>query len=213
MKFAELLTTVGDMPTFETGLLLAGNVNPSHIQQQLSRWTSAGKLIQLRRGLYALTAPYVKRKAHPFAIANQLVRGSYVSLQTALAHYSLIPEYVATITSIAPTRPAHWETPLGHYTYQRIKATLLYGYQHVALVDGQHAFVATPEKALLDLVYLQPGGDAEPYLNQLRLQNLETLNIPTLRQFAERANSPKLQRATAIITKLMTQESEGYETL
>ena len=92
MDFAQLLQIVGNEPAFETGLLLAGNVDPADVQRQLSRWTAAGRLWQLRRGLYSLAAPYQKVKAHPFAIANALVRGSYVSLQTALAHYSLIPE-------------------------------------------------------------------------------------------------------------------------
>jgi hypothetical protein len=45
------------------------------------------------------------------------------------------------------------------------------------LGGGQKAFVATPEKALLDLVHLQPGGDAPDYLRELRLQNLDRLDV------------------------------------
>ena len=58
MEFQELLHVVGDEPLFETGLLLAGDVNPDNVRRQLSRWTAAGKLYQLRRGLYALAPPY-----------------------------------------------------------------------------------------------------------------------------------------------------------
>ena len=58
MKFAQLLAIVADEPVFETGLLLAGPVNPSDMQRQLVRWTQAGRLHQLRRGLYALAPPY-----------------------------------------------------------------------------------------------------------------------------------------------------------
>ena len=44
MEFTELLGIVGSEPVFETGLLLAGDVNPADIQRQLSRWTAAGRL-------------------------------------------------------------------------------------------------------------------------------------------------------------------------
>ena len=73
---------------FETGLLLAGYVNPSDMRRQLVRWTQAGRLHQLRRGLYALAPPY-RRTA---LVANRLVRGSHVSGLSALAHAGVIPE-------------------------------------------------------------------------------------------------------------------------
>ena len=51
MKFERLLTLVGEQPLFETGLLLAGDVDPAHVQRQLSRWVRSGRIRQLRRGL------------------------------------------------------------------------------------------------------------------------------------------------------------------
>jgi len=92
MKFNELVETVGDEPLFETGLLIAGEVDPDGLRRQLSRWTATGKLYQLRRGLYALAPPFQKIRPHPFVVANHLVRGSYVSCQSALAFYGIIPE-------------------------------------------------------------------------------------------------------------------------
>lgn len=90
MEFAELLKVVGNEPFFDTGLLLAGNMSLAEVQKQLSRWSAAGRLYQLRRGVYALAPPFQKVKPHPFVVANHLVRGSYVSCQSALAHYDLI---------------------------------------------------------------------------------------------------------------------------
>ncbi|MCI0613124.1 hypothetical protein L0244_09055, partial [bacterium] len=86
MEFTNLVKIAGDEPAFETGLLLAGEVDPTDVRRQLSRWTKAGRLHQLRRGLYALAPPFQKVKPHPFVIANRMVRGSYVSCQSALAH-------------------------------------------------------------------------------------------------------------------------------
>jgi predicted transcriptional regulator of viral defense system len=213
MEFRELLTTVGDEPLFGTGLLLAGDVDPNDVRRQLSRWTAAGKLYQLRRGLYALAPPYQKTNPHPFLVANRLVRASYVSLQAALAHYNLIPEHVPVVTSVTAARPVEYETPLGQYVFHHVKQSLFQGYHLMEVSDGQSAFVATPEKALLDLIYLQPGGDDPAYLRELRLQNLERLNTTTLQQMAERAQSPKLTRATAIIKALAEEEKNEYEIL
>jgi len=213
MKFEQLLEIVGDEPVFETGLLLAGEVNPGNVRRQLSRWTKAGWICQLRRGLYALAPPFQKVKPHPFLVANHMARGSYVSCQSALAHDGLIPEYVPVVTSVTPARPAHWETPLGTYDFRHLKTDLLYGYRRVEVSPGQRAFVARPEKALLDLVYLQPGGDAPAYLQELRLQNLDRLDLDALRDLAERAHSPKLQRAAARVAELAHSEALEYETL
>jgi len=204
---------VDDEPVFETGLLLAGGVDPANVRRQLSRWTRAGKLYQLRRGLYAVAPPFQKTKPHPFLIANRMVRGSYVSCQSALAHYGLIPEYVPVVTSVTTARPARWDTPLGKYEFRHIKTSLFRGYRLTEVSPGQRAFVASPEKALLDLVYLQPGGDSPDYLQELRLQNLDRLDLDELQHQADLACSPKLRRAAAVVADMMRAEALEYETL
>jgi predicted transcriptional regulator of viral defense system len=213
MEFSQLLEIVGDEPVFETGLLLAGDVDPANVRRQLSRWTRTGRIYQLRRGVYALAPPFQKVKLHPFLVANRLVRGSYVSLQSALAYYGLIPEAVPVATSVTAGRPARWDTPLGGYEYRHVKAELLFGYQWTDIGNDQRAFVATGEKALLDLVHLQPRGDNPEYLRQLRLQNMERLNLDRLQSEAARARSPKLCRAAEHIMALARVEAEEYETL
>ena len=213
MNFEKLLEIVGNAPVFETGLLLAGDVGPANVRRQLSRWTSSGKLYQLRRGVYTLAPPYQKVKPHPFVVANTLVHGSYVSLQTALAHYGLIPDVTVVTTSVTTSRPRAWTTPVGAYVYRYVKSDWFHGYRRLALGGGQAAFVATPEKALLDLVYLTPGGDNRAYLEELRLQATEQLDLAELARLAEESESPKLQRAAGMIAALARAEAEAYETL
>ncbi|HAE85619.1 MAG TPA: hypothetical protein DCG78_03810 [Anaerolineaceae bacterium] len=212
MIFDTLLQLVGDEPVFESALLLAGDVDPRLIQQQLSRWVRSGKIYKLRRGLYALAPPYQKRKPHPFLVANYLQRGSYVSLQSALAHYSLIPEVTYVTTSVSHSRPERIETPLGVFEFRHVKRELLFGYELQDL-GGQSAFIATPEKALLDLIYLQPGGETEAYLQELRLQNLEQLNSERLQFYAERFNMLKMRKAAERLVDLIEREKSMYEEL
>jgi predicted transcriptional regulator of viral defense system len=212
MKFETLLGLIRDEPVFETALLLAGNVNPKIIRLQLSRWTKKGQIFQLRRGLYAIAPPYQKVKPHPFVIANRLQRASYVSAQSALAFYDLIPDTVNVTISVTAGRPERLATPLGSFDFRHIKPNLLRGYQMIDL-NGQQTLVATPEKALLDLVYLQPGGETPEYLRELRLQNLNRLNMDLLKKQADVFGKPKLRKAVEVITRLIQNETKEYEDL
>jgi predicted transcriptional regulator of viral defense system len=213
MEFTHLLKIVGDEPVFATDLLLAGDVDADDVRRQLSRWVNAGRLYQLRRGLYALAPPFQRAKPHPFLIANRLVRGSYVSQQAALAHYGLIPEAVPGVTSVTTGRPGRWATAFGVYEYRHVKTGLFFGYRLAEISPGLRAFIATPEKALLDLVHLRAGGDDPAYLTELRLQNLDRLNLAALRGLADQAASPKLRRAAAIVAGLARDEAEEYKEL
>ena len=58
---------------------------------------NSGHLLQIRKGLYMLSDTYRKKTPHPFLVANMIKRASYVSLQSALAYYDLIPEYVPNV--------------------------------------------------------------------------------------------------------------------
>jgi hypothetical protein len=210
MEFVRLLEIIGDEPVFDTGLLLAGDIDPNHIRRQLSRWTKAGRILQLKRGLYALAPPYQKVKPHPFCVANRMVHGSYVSCQSALAYYGFIPETVPVTISVSSSKPRRWDTPLGVFAFRNIKLELLFGYTFKDLGGGYRAFVALPEKALLDLIHLTPGGDGEAYLNELRLQNLDRLNMRVLEGLAEQNARPKLMRAAKTVEKVArSMENKG----
>jgi hypothetical protein len=195
MNFATLLAVVGDEPVFETGFLLAGDVDPADVRRQLSRWVRGGRLLQLRRGLYALARPFRKVAPHPFLVANRLVRGSYVSLQSALAYHGLIPEHVPVTTSVTTGRPQLRENPLGSFEYHHVRKELLTGYRLERLGDGQEALVATPAKALADLVGLVPGADARAYLSELRLQGLDKVDPKELLGHPILGGRPKIRRA------------------
>jgi predicted transcriptional regulator of viral defense system len=210
MKFDALLALVGNQPLFETGLLLAGDVDPAHVQRQLSRWVRSGRIHQVRRGLYMLVPPYQTVKPHPFLLANALMPGSYVSMQSALAFYGLIPEYTPRILSMTLRRPSHWE---GGFHFQHLAPHFFFGYQLVELPQGQQAFLATPEKGLLDLVHLTPGSDSSDYLEQLRLQNLDRLDLTRLHEYVKQSGKPKWQRAAELIETLAQHESAEFEEL
>lgn len=213
MKFETLLEITRYDPIFESGLLMNGDVNPCDVRRQLTRWQQAGKIHQLRRGVYLLAAPWRKTQPHPFAIANRIQPASYVSLQSALAWYGMIPEYVPMTTSITTQRPETITNHMGSFSYQHMQASLFHGFQQAELGNKQQAYLATPEKALQDFIYLQPDGDTEACLREMRLQALEKLNLDTFALLAEQAGKPKLLRSVKVIEALAHEEAEAFEWL
>lgn len=209
MKFEDLLNKVAGLPCFTTRFLAAGG-NLAQIRLQLSRWVKGGRLIKLHKGLYTLAEPYRKIKPEPFCIANSLKFASYVSLQSALAWYGLIPEFVPVVTSVATGRGQFIETPMGRFDFRHINKSFFWGYQQIELTAGQKAFIARPEKALLDLVYLTPGGDNQEFIEELRIQNLEQIDKAVLREFTEKTQSPRLKRALQNIERIIDR-GEGVE--
>ena len=209
MKWKELHQIVGREPIFHSSILITTGGNPADLGRQLSRWVNSGNLIQLRRGLYALSEQYQKTIPHTFLVANRLKRASYVSMQSALEFYGLILEHVPSVTSVTTGRPDDRVTPLGSFIYRHIKKALFFAYRTIDLGDDQSAFIATPEKALLDLLYLTPGSDDPDYLRELRLQNVQTLNKNILTELADRSGSQKLLRAVLKIEALVSDLKES----
>lgn len=209
MKFEELLTQVGGLPVFRGSLLLSGDRDPADVRRQLARWRASGKLVQLRRNVYALATPWRRVEPHPFVVANELQAPSYVSLQSALSYHGIIPEAVPVTTSVTTARPADYRTPLGRYLFRHLRAEAFFGYRRVPVLDNQEALIADPGKALLDLVYLTTAGDARMYLESLRLEGLEALHDDGLREHARRWGKKKVCRAVETILRIKAAATEA----
>jgi len=125
----------------------------------------------------------------------------------------MIPEYTPVVTSVTTGRPERIETALRLLTFSHIKKSWFTGYRRVEVMPGQPAFLATPEKCLLDLIYLTPRADSKEYLRELRLQNLDQLEMKELSRIARASGRPKLIRAVERIGRLAAEEERDYQEL
>lgn len=212
MRFDDLVRRVLPTGLFRTGDILAGASNPNSVRRQLDRWVKSGKIAQLRREVYQLQKPYCTMLPHPFLTANVLRRASYVSLQSALSHYGMIPEHVPVATSITGGRPEDLDTSMGRFLFRHIQARNFFGFLEREIAPGQFARIATPEKALADLLYLDVGSDHPDYLAELRLEPPDGFDSAALAETVERMNSPKLKRAVARLLQHWEEEAM-YETI
>ena len=176
---------------------------------QLARWVRAGKLIQLRRGLYVLPERLRYREPPLERVANLLVSPSYVSLERALSIHGLIPETVPLVQSVTVGRAGMRETPLGRFDYRHVKGEWFFGYREMPLGDDS-ALVATPEKALLDLFYLSKGEFTRQRIDGLRLQDLDRLDLEQIRAMAAKARSPRVERAAEQLCAWVMEERKAW---
>ncbi|WP_425408140.1 type IV toxin-antitoxin system AbiEi family antitoxin domain-containing protein [Hyphococcus sp.] len=123
---------------------------------QVKRALQSRALIRIKRSLYVLAEQYREHPLHPFALAQALVTGSYVSMETALAFHGWIPEAVYTTVSVTPGRKSQVidHPNLGRFEFNPLalhKSGFLAGVQRHVISD-QAMLVASPLRALMDLV-------------------------------------------------------------
>ena len=194
MKFGDLLTVAPPNGVFRTGQILAGQTSPAHVRRQLDRWVKSERVIRLRRGVYLLSDLYSKTSAHPFAVANALKKASYVSLQSALAHHGMIPEYVPVTTSVTTVRPEELSTPIGRFQFRHVRIPLLFGFGEMEIARDQMALLASPVRT--------PHSDRVEYLRELRLERPRGLDLEGLHAVVERCRSAKIERAVERLLEL-----------
>ena len=121
--------------------------------QKILDMEQKGELVRLKRGLY-ITA---NGKPNLFLVANHLYDPSYVSCESALRYYGLIPEHVESVISVSTLRSKEFENALGHFSYRHIPMD--YYPQDICIqTEKEVSFqIASPEKALADLVILTAG--------------------------------------------------------
>jgi hypothetical protein len=121
----------------------------------LNRANKAGEIMRLKRGIYVLAPEYRKTEPPQWTIASLLLSPSHISLETALAYHGLIPEAVYQVASVSTQRSRRFDTPLGVFSYHCVptkdpKA----GVEAMCEPAPFWSYVATPLRAIADMVYL-----------------------------------------------------------
>lgn len=194
MKFETLLALFNDQPIFDFAsvLVLCGESRES-TRVSLHRMKKAGRIIELKRGLYAFAAPYRRLPLNAAKLANLLYAPSYLSERWALSWYGVIPEKTAIYTSVT-TRPTRsFENAMGVFQYRTIQTTL-FGPYHTDTILGQQVSIARPEKALFDLWYLEHGEWTRARMEAYRFEP-RAVDTAALRALVKASGLPRLARA------------------
>lgn len=115
-----------------------------------------GEVLRLKPGSYCLAFEYRRSELHPFVVAALLHSPSHISLESALSHHGMIPEAVYGVSSVTTMRSRSFRTPLGEFTFRRVPAdNPRAGVRAVKVGPRGWAFIASPLRAIADLVYLR----------------------------------------------------------
>lgn len=167
---------------------------PDFNRFNLNNWLKKGYLVKLRKEWYAFSECLEIPDFGQY-IANRIYMPSYISLHSALSHYGMIPEAILKVTSVSTRKTTEFKNDFGDYTYQKIKAEMMFGFEPKAMADGRSILFATPEKALLDLLYLYPFYQTEKDMLDLRLDEdfmQEDFNRELFIQYGKETHLPKL---------------------
>ena len=135
--------------------LLKGYKRPNEKVHDLVR---QGILTPVRKGMYIAGPMLNTSRPESFLLANHILGPSYVSLDTALSHYGIIPEKVFETASMTTKASRAFNTPVGLFTYIRLPLPYYaFGISRVRFPEDQYALVASPEKALTDKIVSTAG--------------------------------------------------------
>src|SRR5574344_1047733 len=149
------LSTFGIVPV-NTAVIASLYPNMKGLNQKY-RWLEKNEeIIRLKKGLYVVNPKITGKTLSTELIANHIYTPSYVSMSSALRYYGLIPESVYTIQSMTIKHSRNFETPIGRFDYTYMnRDSFSIG---VISIDtqGYTFLMATPEKALCDLIANSP---------------------------------------------------------
>jgi len=191
MKFLELKSELKDFTIFSLNEIK--NIEPGFHRRRLNEWQDKGYIKKVVREYYIFSDLKLSEEIL-FKIANRIYLPSYISLESALSYYHLIPESVYGITSISTRKTYHFRTSIGEFIYRSLKPPLFFGYDLIKFQE-KYLKMASIEKALLDYFYLHSDIETEQDFNSLRINKemfFEQMDEKKLMSFLEKFNQKKL---------------------
>lgn len=148
---------------------------PGFDRKRLTEWQKKGYVQKVLRGYYIFN-DVPKDTRLQWYIANRIFEPSYISLQSALDYYGFIPEAVFQVTSITTKRTRNLEGSEVNFIYRNIKNSHYFGYSLLPFIEEHNIRIAEPEKALLDLLYLEVSMKSTEDFESWRFNSKEILD-------------------------------------
>jgi predicted transcriptional regulator of viral defense system len=162
----ERLKNLGIIPV-NTDILYSLYSELNYPDKKLIELERKGFIIRIKRNLYVVSPKVHHQEISSELVANHLCGASYISLETALAYYGMIPERVYAIRSMTTKRAKAFSTPLGNFEYKTVAADYFSIGIRQEIVENLYAFlIAEPTKAVCDMIVATPN---------LRLQSVKAM--------------------------------------
>ena len=166
-----------------------------------------GLIEPVKKGLYIVGRSLGAERPESALLANHILGPSYLSMESALAHYGLIPEKVFAVTSMTTKASRKFQTNIGLYTYTNLPLPYYaFGLATVSLSKDQQAIMAIPEKALCDKIATTAGitlrsqSSARDYVfGNLRMEEEDLAKFDLNAMLSWLKNAPKRESLEMLI--------------
>lgn len=180
----------------------SGSTNKT-MQNQLQSWTNKGLLLRLKNGVYKIQFPEGGPDIPDLYIANKIYEPSYVSLETALSFYSIIPEVAAQVVSVTSRQTKLFRNKIGSFKYVSCKNDVYFGYK-IINYENFKVYIAEQEKAVVDFIYfkLKYGESIDIAIERFDKKLMEKLSWKKIFDYARKYNNKTLKALRYIKGKL-----------
>ena len=196
MKYSTFKQRIKSLPVFYAGLLSSLTEDTETRKVQLSGWKKKGLVVRLRKGVYVLGKEDRIIEPSLYYLANQIFIPSYLSLESALAFYGLIPDFVGQITSVTTRKTCEFKNEFGVFSYQHLKQKCYTGFDFLKDENNLNTLIAEPEKAIVDFLYLNLAkfsiNKQDIFEESYRFQNCNQLSRKKIKIFTKLFESKKL---------------------
>jgi len=148
------------------------NLDYQAAKRSITRYIRAGFLVKARKGFYFIKA----NPPHEFEIANKIYQPSYISLETALSFYGIIPETIYEVMSATSRTTRGFSINNIKYSYKKIKKDCFNGYKPIKIKNAT-ILIAEPEKALVDYLYLVVLGKRKLAYERIDLSKIKKIKL------------------------------------
>jgi len=175
----------------------------STVKGQLSRLVKNNILLRLKKNCYTFPDSH----PDPMVIAQKMVAPSYHSLEFVLSQSGIIPEGTSAYTMITSQKTQSYKNGLGTFSYRHLPPNLFFGVEQRA--DG--AWIALPEKALLDYLYLNSSKFKPDFacFQAERFDELDKLDWKKMKNWAKKYGMQKLVKLVESLESYA--KSEDYQ--
>lgn len=170
-------------------------IEPTFHLDRLTDWLSHGYIKRIIKNYYVFSDLKLTEETL-FFIANKIYDPSYISMETALSFYKLIPDQVFAITSLSSKKTATFTTPIATFLYRTVKLPVFFGYGLVKF-NNLNLKIAEPEKAILDYFYLNTDLVSSDDFYEIRINEeefKERINLDKLKKYLKLFKNKALER-------------------
>jgi len=202
MKYIDFRKKLKEMLVFNTKEI--HKIESDFDSRRLYEWQNKKHIIKIHNGYYIFSDIKLNEN-RLYEIANKIYGHSYISLETALSYYGLIPEQSYVILSISTRKTVKFKTQIGNFYYRKMLKSHFFGY-NIEKIGNISWKIASPEKSLIDYFYFNSDIKIREDIIGIRINSdvfKNLINIDILRKYTEMITNQRVSRCVEYLIEEM----------